>query len=869
MKKITIFMKAILMICLFNTTAYHANACDTGNLVSNGDFETGTSPWQLYVNTANGASATLSREGEPGFDGLAARVSKGTGEYKDSDVQFYVSLGTLQSGKTYEVVFTAKAFYYKSLRLGVLQNVSPWKNYLSQSMIISPEAQTYAVEFTMSESSSNSRLDFFIGGGNSFDLWLDNVIVREKCSEFTPAIPVLSGSSTSSNSVNLIWVDNSSDEEGFTIEMREGSGDFVTISSLGANVTSYYKNGLQPGTGYDFRMRAYNDYGFSTYSNIVSITTQSEFLLSPVNLHTTIVSDQLVSLAWLSSEQTEDGYKIERKIGNAVFAEVGTSGVDQHSFVDIALTPGTTYTYRVRAYRADAHSEYSQELTVTTQLTNLGGAPNLYGSAASHSQINLSWTDQTNQEDGFVVEKKLVGGEFMALALTGENQNTYSDTGLNASTTYVYRVKAYNDLGESAYSNEYAVTTGDEPVLNLGGCAESDVAVGETFGLYNLVQHIPGTQYFSTNATVATVTSQGVVTAVGEGNANIEITTPGGQRAFCYMTVVAPVLEVGGCAEAPVAVGESFSLYQIANPSTPGIQYASLNTNVATVDGQGVVTAISEGSTSIVIASSSQTVSCDLTVIDACSNPSIAIDGTFDSGLQAWQFYVNGGSSASASVQTSYVSSEDSNMANITVASAGTKDSDIQFYSNLGVLSAGKTYEVVFKAKATGISNIRVGVLKNSSPWTNYLSEQVAVSTNVEEYSVLFSMSQNVSNARVDFFIGKEQGELWLDDVIVREACGSAARLVDAVSQENGVSLQALDMSVYPNPLHSYNSLTIQLDASAYKLQVMNLNGAVIYTENVNQFGNTHEIQIEAKPGVYLVRAFVGNHVSTKRLIIQ
>ena len=84
---------------------------------------------------------------------------------------------------------------------------------------------------------------------------------------------------------------------------------------------------------------------------------------------------------------------------------------------------------------------------------------NLVATAVSSSQINLSWTDNSNNETGFKVERSPNGTSFSQIALRGANVTTFSNTGLAASTTYYYRVRAYNGSGNSAYSNIATATT--------------------------------------------------------------------------------------------------------------------------------------------------------------------------------------------------------------------------------------------------------------------------------------------------------------------------------------------------------------------------------------------------------------------------
>jgi titin len=74
-------------------------------------------------------------------------------------------------------------------------------------------------------------------------------------------------------------------------------------------------------------------------------------------------------------------------------------------------------------------------------------------SPAFRGQINLSWVDNSSNEDGFVIERTLNGATFEQIATLAANQTTYASTGLKSNTRYYFRVGAFNELGLSATSN--------------------------------------------------------------------------------------------------------------------------------------------------------------------------------------------------------------------------------------------------------------------------------------------------------------------------------------------------------------------------------------------------------------------------------
>jgi len=78
------------------------------------------------------------------------------------------------------------------------------------------------------------------------------------------------------------------------------------------------------------------------------------------------------------------------------------------------------------------------------------------------TDIILGWTDNSTGESGFKIERKESGGEFAEIASVNANQTSYTDSGVKAGKTYSYRVRAFNTVAYSAYSNE-------SPSINIPG----------------------------------------------------------------------------------------------------------------------------------------------------------------------------------------------------------------------------------------------------------------------------------------------------------------------------------------------------------------------------------------------------------------
>jgi len=85
----------------------------------------------------------------------------------------------------------------------------------------------------------------------------------------------------------------------------------------------------------------------------------------------------------------------------------------------------------------------------------------LSASASSSTQINLAWTDNSNNETGFRIDRATDSGftQNLTTFTVGVNVTSYSDSTLTAGITHYYRVYAYNGSGTSAYSNTASATT--------------------------------------------------------------------------------------------------------------------------------------------------------------------------------------------------------------------------------------------------------------------------------------------------------------------------------------------------------------------------------------------------------------------------
>ncbi|MFM8392605.1 MAG: fibronectin type III domain-containing protein, partial [Acidobacteriota bacterium] len=209
-----------------------------------------------------------------------------------------------------------------------------------------------------------------------------------------PAPPsALEAAAVSSTRINLSWNDNSTNESGFKIYRRTGSGgSWASVGTVDANVTNFQNSSLDPSVTYNYRVTAWNVTGESANSNEASATTpatSSEAApAAPTGLQATASSTSQVSLAWIDTSTNETGFLIQRRSGiNDPWLTVATTPANTTTYVNGDLVSNSVYVFRVRALNGSTESTASNEASI---LVPVNSFTNLTSSQSSSDSVSRS-----------------------------------------------------------------------------------------------------------------------------------------------------------------------------------------------------------------------------------------------------------------------------------------------------------------------------------------------------------------------------------------------------------------------------------------------------------------------------------------------
>ncbi|MDO6743598.1 M43 family zinc metalloprotease [Tenacibaculum soleae] len=162
-----------------------------------------------------------------------------------------------------------------------------------------------------------------------------------------------------------------------------------------------------------------------------------------------------------------------------------------HGWMKASITSdGSSMTIYEYAFSTKPNGDIRAGQTIIDNNPTPVNAPsNLTSTTNSSSEIALSWSDNSSNEDGFSIERTTDGGSFSVIATTAANATSYSNTNLTSNTAYSYRVRAFSGNTNSSYSNTTTSTTsagtGGENYCAISGNNASEYIQNVTIGSFS------------------------------------------------------------------------------------------------------------------------------------------------------------------------------------------------------------------------------------------------------------------------------------------------------------------------------------------------------------------------------------------------
>jgi hypothetical protein len=401
-----------------------------------------------------------------------------------------------------------------------------WKTFnVANSAIKSPIINDILVDSANRIWIANGYNEFLSPSGGQGVFMLDESI--DVSNGQLPAKPdSLVAKVISENEVVLSWKDLSNNENGFELERSTGdSNHFQQIKVFVPNTVNFKDLTVLGNTVYYYRLRAVNSTGVSSYSNTVAANPKyCNIPLSPYQsyatanlvkfgninhsifncsngyfdyLHLTtdifpgqtllltlsfdrcsITSDPLIGgVAYI--DWNADGDFIDP--GEQVFSNININGKGLFEIpitVPSFVVPGFKTRLRIRAeddvYNAPiSPCGYAEEtrdysLNIVPPLPDQTPRPLILNTLTSGS-IQLTWTDNSSVETGYIVERSADGVNFSVIANLPSNTIRLTDTLLQPDTKYYYRVLARTPNGMATSTNVNAGTASSSFVLETRG----------------------------------------------------------------------------------------------------------------------------------------------------------------------------------------------------------------------------------------------------------------------------------------------------------------------------------------------------------------------------------------------------------------
>ncbi|NQU05792.1 MAG: hypothetical protein HQ568_06850, partial [Calditrichaeota bacterium] len=420
-----------------------------------------------------------------------------------------------------DLTVSANSTYNYRVRAVFNELVSPWSNEITATTAVAPSGliaeaiSDSEVELTWEDAGSGYRLEhktidaaewttageMEVGDSTYTDTGLDEATAwlyriysvieagesepSETAMAITLPIPPENFSAeqdvNTTNTIIVTWTDKSSKESRYELQRRVGSdGGFQGYSNFDADTESFRDTELNDNQTYYYRIAVVAEVVIDEENTVEVSSAMSDFAAAttsiltpnpPTDFSAEAVDHTSIALTWTDNSDNEIGFIVLRGLSRfGVFTSIQTTAIDAEGYTDTGLEEEVQYFYKVFAFNADGNSDTTAVLSVITPEGPPAAPQNLVIEQVGYAHLSFSWDDVSDNEHGFVIDRSVGSDDnWLELPRLLPDSIYYYDRDIQPLTEYYYRIYAFNQMGNSDYSNIISATSLIAPPLPPSG----------------------------------------------------------------------------------------------------------------------------------------------------------------------------------------------------------------------------------------------------------------------------------------------------------------------------------------------------------------------------------------------------------------
>ncbi|MCP1674569.1 fibronectin type 3 domain-containing protein [Natronocella acetinitrilica] len=253
-----------------------------------------------------------------------------------------------------------------------------------------------------------------------------------------PAVPgSISATNTRQSDIQISW-GSAARATSYTLQRRAVGGSYATVRTQSG--TSWTDTGATPGVSYEYRVRASNAAGDSSWRGTASGYRVLPTPAQPGSISYSNTTSNSIPITWGASSNATT-FRIQRSVNGGGYVTVRTqSASSTRSWTDTNVSHGNTYVYRVRGENTDRNGSYRTGPTVSARYP-VPGTPGSIGYSVNAGAMSLSWGSAANATS-YEVQRSVNGGGYSTVRT--QSGTSWTDSSISPGNDYRYRVRGVN-----------------------------------------------------------------------------------------------------------------------------------------------------------------------------------------------------------------------------------------------------------------------------------------------------------------------------------------------------------------------------------------------------------------------------------------